>query len=660
MVAGSPEVRGRDLTWLVAALSLGIGLAFVHSRAYSSNDASRLAAIESLVHRGVWQIDGSSFATVDKIKVGEYFYSDKPPLLSWLGAGVYAALHHGLGLRFEASGCDPERSPTFCRAWLEPEQADWAYVVLTLLLVSAPGTLIVVCAYRLARRFGAANPLGVSAALTLGFGTAILPYSTVFTNHVPAAAALFGALYLLLTRTTLTRHTLAWAGFGLSLSAALDLSCTLFGLLLGAWVLWRKRAQAIWFVAGGLAPALISVVLNYQIVGNPFPPQMYTVGYQYAGSGLGTGMSGFQSASDLGRYAFDLLFGARGVFLFFPVLLWALAAWLWLTIRGRGVLRELAWFSGAGVLAYTLYFILSTDNFGGYAFSPRWLLIPATLLSAFALIQPELYRPAGARVALLSLSLYSMAVAGLGALTVWTPAFPPLYVAVASPRPFAAPPIAAAGYANEYEFGDEVRLKLGGNGLRPRWFDAGQGLVAPAGRAWWVIGPGAALWPEAAQRLNLPTQGPFALGETREARLESWQTELSLCAPEAAGRLPATFGAELTLLGVCAKNDPLALTVTTVWRVAAQPAYRAERKVFVHLVNAADQIIAQSDTFAAQYDSLRAGDRVFQRQALVLPDGPPDQARLVLGVYDPATGQRLILPEGTDSLVLFWVGQSHR
>ncbi len=446
MVEGLFGSRGRDLTWSIVALTAGVWLAFTHNRAYSSNDASRLAAIESLVHRGVWRIDESSFATVDKIKVGEFFYSDKPPLLSWLGAGLYAGLHHGLGLRLQAEGCEPDRSPTFCRALLEPAQADWAYVLLTWTLVSAPGLGLVALAYRLARHFGAANPLSVSAALVLACGTALFPYSTVFTNHVPAAAALFGALYLFLTRPRPTRGALALAGLGTALGAALDPSSAIFGLLLGARVLWQQRAGAIWFLIGGLAPTLIAVALNFQIVGNPLPPQMYIAGYQFPGSEFrGTAVGGTQPASDIWQYAFDLLFGARGIFLFFPILLWVVAALLQAMATGRGVVRELAWLSGLGAVFHALYFVLTTDHFSGYAFSPRWLLIPAALLSAFALVQPELYRPTLTRAALAILSLYSVVVAGLGALNVWSPAFPPLYVAVASPRPFAAPPIAAAG-----------------------------------------------------------------------------------------------------------------------------------------------------------------------------------------------------------------------
>jgi hypothetical protein len=159
-----------------------------------------------------------------------------------------------------------------------------------------------------------------------------------------------------------------------------------------------------------------------------------------------------------------------------------------------------------------------------------------------------------------------------------------------------------------------------------------------------------ALWPEAAQRLGLPVQGPFALGEDRTAQIENWQAELLDCGRKAEAPTPAIFGAELSLLGACVTSEPQTLTVVTVWRLEAEPVYRAERKVFVHLINAAGQIVAQSDTFAARYDSLRAGDRLFQQQRLTLPDLPPSEFQLMLGVYDPRTGQRLILPDGADAL----------
>src|SRR5512139_4479 len=94
----SPAKLPRDCTWLIVIVFTLIWALTIHSRAYSSNDASRLAAIDSLVARGTWVIDDSPFLTVDKVKLGDHFYSDKPPLLSFAGASLYSILHQTLGL----------------------------------------------------------------------------------------------------------------------------------------------------------------------------------------------------------------------------------------------------------------------------------------------------------------------------------------------------------------------------------------------------------------------------------------------------------------------------------------------------------------------------------------------------------------------------------
>jgi hypothetical protein len=158
----------------------------------------------------------------------------------------------------------------------------------------------------------------------LGLGTALFPYSTVFTNHVPAAAALFVAVYLLIRQHRPTPVTLACSGACAVLSLTLDLSQGIFLVGLGLYVLWTQRKEAAWFILGGLFPLLLAVWLNYQVIGNPWPPQFYAAGYHYAGSEFGMTVAGNQPAADIGRYTFDLLVGQRGVLAFYPIVGWAL------------------------------------------------------------------------------------------------------------------------------------------------------------------------------------------------------------------------------------------------------------------------------------------------------------------------------------------------
>jgi hypothetical protein len=103
------------LRWLILLAATLLGVASARSYADSANDASRLATIESLVDRGTLIIDDSMFVRVphdliarygapyvpdednallrdgtwDKLWIGGHYYSDKPPVLSILMAGVY-------------------------------------------------------------------------------------------------------------------------------------------------------------------------------------------------------------------------------------------------------------------------------------------------------------------------------------------------------------------------------------------------------------------------------------------------------------------------------------------------------------------------------------------------------------------------------------------
>src|SRR5512142_125651 len=95
-------MQKRDL--IVAAVTalafFAVFAALAKSRPESWNDIGRMAGIESIAERGTWSIDDSPWVdqTQDKVRLDDdKFYSDKMPLLTLMGAGVYAVLHNGLG-----------------------------------------------------------------------------------------------------------------------------------------------------------------------------------------------------------------------------------------------------------------------------------------------------------------------------------------------------------------------------------------------------------------------------------------------------------------------------------------------------------------------------------------------------------------------------------
>lgn len=93
-------------TVVVFLLALGLYAATTHRRVFSAgNDASRWAAIESLVDYGTASVERSRFAAnIDRIRIGDREYSNKPPLLALAGAAIYAALKLLFGWALAGAG----------------------------------------------------------------------------------------------------------------------------------------------------------------------------------------------------------------------------------------------------------------------------------------------------------------------------------------------------------------------------------------------------------------------------------------------------------------------------------------------------------------------------------------------------------------------------
>lgn len=160
--------------------------------------------------------------------------------------------------------------------------------------------------------------------------------------------------------------------------------------------------------------------------------------------------------------------------------------------------------------------------------------------------------------------------------------------------------------------------------------------------------------PAGHQRLVLRLgEATLALGElTIEA------VERAFAPPAMDGAVDALFGGEIALLGYSLPAGPYhagdVLPLTLHWQAKAQPA--RDNKVFVHLVDAAGAIVAQRD--AAPVDWTRPtsgwveGEVVSDPQPLALPgDLPAGSYRLLVGLYDAETLQRLASPAGADGRV---------
>tara|TARA_R110002049_G_scaffold305056_1_gene500983 strand:- start:20323 stop:21945 length:1623 start_codon:yes stop_codon:yes gene_type:complete len=224
----------------------------------SANDRSRWCTIASLVEHGTYEIDQQiairgernrqPWNTIDKVRHrgadGQlHYYSSKPPLYTTLLAGIYAVVER-------ASGMTMTDQPIYVpRIML-------ALVNLPMYAVMCWFTILVI------ERLGVGEWPRRIAAMSMCFGTMLLPFTITLNNHLPAAMATAIVMYLYL----LTAHELRdefnggihavsrWAWMGGGLAAGFAAANELPALsMLALWTVmlavldWKSL---IWFALG--------------------------------------------------------------------------------------------------------------------------------------------------------------------------------------------------------------------------------------------------------------------------------------------------------------------------------------------------------------------------------------------------------------------------
>jgi hypothetical protein len=363
---------------MIALLFLIAFVAMTKRDPASWNDVSRVAAIESLVDRGTWVIDDSPWVdqTQDKIQLGGKFYSDKMPVLSIMGAGVYAITRAGLGATLDP-GCAKSGRPC-------------AYYWLTLILVGVPVALLVLLFYQYAIANGISPWTAVLGTFALGLGTMIFPYALVLNHHAPAAVSLFASFFLLARRAASTPRRFAAAGFFAALAVSYDavsgiIAASLFGIALVQ--SWRRLP---YFVLGAVIPVAVTAFLDYQIAHTIIPPYLLTSAYSYPGSAFPATVGGNGTPDDYVAYSFRMFLGAQGLFAFNPLLLFALFGAVGVALRPRHPLRVAAIFTILGFGLLCIYLAVGTGNLGGVAYGERWFVNAIPVLFSFLLFAPPL------------------------------------------------------------------------------------------------------------------------------------------------------------------------------------------------------------------------------------------------------------------------------
>jgi hypothetical protein len=291
-------------TAVVFLLALGLYAATTHRRVFiAGNDASRWAAIESIVDYGSASVERSRFAAnIDRVRIDGRDYSNKPPLLSLAGAAVYAGLQALTGWRLAGPGA---ASVLF---WV------------TLVLVGVPSAWLAAQFFAALGRF---PDLGRTwqwlLTVALAAGTLLFTFSTTLNNHTVAAALLFAACIAALDGRGLA------SGFGVGLAAAVDFLPGLGLAPVFAWILRRgASAHELRRYAAGLAIcAAIAGGANLATYGSLLPTKLVPGAVDL--SALAGPSAGGVVLPQNPAYPLEILFGGHGLFAVSPVLLWG--AW---------------------------------------------------------------------------------------------------------------------------------------------------------------------------------------------------------------------------------------------------------------------------------------------------------------------------------------------
>jgi hypothetical protein len=289
------------------------------------NDGSRLATVEALVDFGTMAIDDSIFVspwradpaggtpyapshtsgTLDKLFIGNHFYSDKSPLPAVVMSAQYALLQC-------AAGIVARRNAAAFSYWMAVLAAgvSFAFAIAGMFTLSSA----------VLRSTGAA----ILTTSSFGVSTTALVYACAVNNHIVLLALAAWAMVMWHRIVTAEPHAprhrpvvelglLSGAAYAVDLGVGPMLLLASAALVAGT----RRHPAAVASLLAGAAPfILLHHVINYRIGGTFMPASAVPDYFAYAGSAFDahtlTGRWHHAGIAHFLAYAFDLLAGRRG------------------------------------------------------------------------------------------------------------------------------------------------------------------------------------------------------------------------------------------------------------------------------------------------------------------------------------------------------------
>jgi hypothetical protein len=389
-------------------------------------DPSRATSQNRYGDVGIISEDG--WKTIDKVLQPETqkFYSSKPPFLATLLAGEYWLLKTVFGLSIVDQRWEVVRVILFTINWLP--------LVVYFFLLS-----------RLVEEIGTTDWGRIFVFAAGCFGTFLIPFATTLNNHTVAACSALFALYPALriwskissggsriedrgsNESQLVVPALAgkedrlkaelqatadppssnrplspWlyigSGFFAGFTACCELPAASFASGLLVAMLWQSPKRALaYFLPAAALPVIFFLVTNYLAFGSFIPIYSELGGpwYQYEGSHWKEEPGQVKQGIDFQHenkivYAFHWLLGHHGLFSLTPIFLFSIVGiGFCLSPNHSGSpgprigLRILGTLSLVVTLVVVGFYIVRTNNYGGWTSGPRWLmwLTPFLLLT---------------------------------------------------------------------------------------------------------------------------------------------------------------------------------------------------------------------------------------------------------------------------------------
>ncbi len=348
--------------WRLAATFLLFLIVYsVFVQRTGTNQLSRLDLTFSMSYEGRLQIDHFGANSIDKAYEGHHYYSDKAPGVSFLALPWYQFFRHWF--RLDQVNIDTQFMLDFI-TWLINSVLNVPFSALLVIFMLLIGFQM--------------QPRGDrfwQVAFIFGLGTLSWPYATLLFGHNIASFFSFAAFALAFAVVRLQKNAswlllLSGVSAGMGVLVEYPNGIIAIALLVYLWFTLRDRRQILWFIAGGLAMALLLAAYNTATFGAP-----WRISYLYHSAPWGEhhreGVLGVTWPRWV--HIHQLLFSPKGLFYLMPVTLLAPVAY-WQMSRQRRWRAEFYLF-----LALPLLFLgLNSAYFytmGGSSPGPRFLLV---------------------------------------------------------------------------------------------------------------------------------------------------------------------------------------------------------------------------------------------------------------------------------------------